>query len=313
MAHRHDHRGHGHHHHHAAHDPGAGGFGRAFALGTALNLAFVLISVIAGLLANSMALLAEAGHNFGDVLGLIIAWGGSILARRRPTARYTYGFGSSSILAALVNAVIILVATGGIAWEALRRLGAPEPIAPTPVIAVAALGVLVNAAAAFLFAAGRKRDLNLRGAFLHMAADAAISAGVAGAALAILLTGWLWLDPAVGLLIAAAIVWSAWGLLREAVALSLNAVPREIDPSAVKAYLESLAGVAHIHDLHIWAMSTTETALTCHLVMPSGHPGDAYTARIAGELQHRFRIGHATLQIEVDEAAACALASAHAL
>jgi cobalt-zinc-cadmium efflux system protein len=305
--HDHDHAlGHDHDHGHAPKS-----FGVAFAVGTALNVGFVAVEAVYGILANSMALLADAGHNFSDVLGLLIAWGAIMLARRRPTARYTYGLRSSSILAALANAIFLLVATGGIAWEAIRRFAEPEPVSGTTVMIVAGIGIVINGLTAWLFAAGREGDINIRGAFLHMAADAAVSAGVVAAGIITLFTGWIWLDPAVSLAIAAMIVWSTWGLLRDAVNMSLDAVPPGIDPAEVRSYLEGLAGVVHIHDLHIWPMSTTETALTCHLVVPAGHPGDVYTARVASELHHRFGIGHATLQIEVDEGVACALEPDH--
>jgi cobalt-zinc-cadmium efflux system protein len=313
MAHDHHHEyEHGHSHDGAfGHSHAPKNFGLAFAVGTALNVGFVAVEAIYGILAHSMALLADAGHNLSDVLGLLIAWGATALAKRRPSARYTYGLRSSSILAALTNAIFLLVAVGGIAWEAIRRFAEPEPVAGITVMVVAGIGIVVNGVTAWLFASGRKGDINIKGAFLHMAADAAVSAGVVAAGLVILLAGWAWLDPVVSLIIAAVIIWGTWGLLRDSVSMSLNAVPPDIDPVQVRAYLESLSGVVHIHDLHIWPMSTTETALTCHLVMPGGHPGDVYTARIASELHHRFRIGHTTLQIEVDEDVACALEPEH--
>jgi cobalt-zinc-cadmium efflux system protein len=299
-----DHEGHdhgadshgGHGHAHAPRD-----FGFAFAVGTALNLGFVVVEAVFGVLSNSMALLADAGHNLSDVLGLLVAWGAATLARRVPTARYTYGLRGSSILAALFNAVILLLAIGGIAWEAIRRLAEPAAVESGTVMIVAAVGIAINGATALLFMAGRKDDLNIRGAFLHMAADAAISAGVVVMAAAMALGGPAWIDPAASLAIVAVIVWGTWGLLRDSLAMSLQAVPEGIDPAAVRAYLERLDGVARIHDLHIWPMSTTETALTCHLVMPAGAPGDAFSGRIAHELHLRFRIGHTTLQIERGE------------
>jgi len=301
--HDHDH-GHGHGHTHAPRD-----FGFAFALGTVLNLGFVAAEATFGIIANSMALLADAGHNLSDVLGLLVAWGAATLARRLPTARYTYGLRSSSILAALFNAVILLVAVGGIAWEAIRRFAEPEPVASVTVMIVAAIGIAINGAPAALFVSGSKDDINIRGAFLHMAADAAVSAGVVVAALAMMLGGPAWIDPAASLVIVVVIVWSTWGLLRASVAMSLHAVPAGIDPAAVRGYLERLDGVARIHDLHIWPMSTTETALTCHLVMPAG-ADDAFAARVARELQQRFRIGHTTLQVERGETS-CALEPDH--
>ena len=307
--HHHDHghsHGGGHGHGHAPKD-----FGFAFAVGTALNLGFVAVEAVYGILANSMALLADAGHNLGDVFGLLIAWGATALAKRIPTARYTYGLRSSSILAALANAIFLLVAVGAIAWEAIRRFADPQPIAGITVIVVAAIGIVINGVTAWLFASGRNGDINIKGAFLHMAADAAVSAGVVMAGIVILLTGWAWLDPAASLVIAAVVIWGTWGLLRDSVNMSLNAVPPGIDATEVRAHLEGLAAVNRIHDLHIWPMSTTETALTCHLVMPGGHPGDAFMASVASELHHRFRIGHATLQVEVDEEVACALEPDH--
>jgi cobalt-zinc-cadmium efflux system protein len=302
-AHDHGHDG----HNHAAHGHGHGGhghshaprdFGFAFALGTALNLGFVVVEAVFGVLSNSMALLADAGHNLSDVLGLLIAWGAATLARRVPTARYTYGLRGTSILAALFNALILLVGVGGIAWEAIRRFSDPQPVASGTVMIVAAIGIAINGATALLFLRGRHDDLNIRGAFLHMAADAAISAGVVVAAAAMALGGGAWIDPATSLAIVVIIVWGTWGLLRDSVAMSLQAVPAGIDPAAVRIYLERLDGVARIHDLHIWPMSTTETALTCHLVMPDGQPGDGFSAVVARELAVRFRIGHTTLQIE---------------
>jgi cobalt-zinc-cadmium efflux system protein len=301
-AHSHDHH-HGHAHGHAHRD----GFTAAFALGTALNVVFVVVEAVFGIIGNSMALLADAGHNLSDVLALLIAWGATTLARRRPSARFTYGLRGTTILAALFNAIVLLVVIGGIAWEAIRRLGAPEPVVGRTVIVVAAIGIAINGLTALLFAAGRKGDLNIRGAFLHMVADAAVSAGVVAAGIAILLTGWLWLDPAVSLVIAAVIVYGTWSLLRESVHMSLDAVPAGIEPGDVQAFLSGLPGVARIHDLHIWPMSTTEVALTCHLIMPRGHPGDHFTHRAARDLHDRFGIGHATLQIEVREDDACVL------
>ncbi len=284
----------------------------AFAVGTALNAAFVLIEAGFGFAANSMALLADAGHNLSDVVGLLVAWGASALVKRPPTARFTYGLGSSSILAALANAIILLVAVGAIALEATQRFVTPEPVAGKTVMIVAAIGIIINTFTAWLFMAGRKDDLNVRGAFLHMAADAAISLGVVIAGAAMLLTGWQWVDPVVSIAISAVIVWGTWGLLKESVNSALHAVPAGIDPAAVRGHLETLPGVAAIHDLHIWPMSTTETALTCHLVMPAGHPGDRFTAAVAKTLKDSYRIGHATLQIELGEAGCdCALKPDH--
>ena len=304
----HDHAGHAHEAHHHAHAPES--FDRAFAIGIALNLGFVVVEAGYGALADSLGLLADAGHNFSDVFALVLAWAGSFLARQRPTARFTYGLGSSSILVALLNAIVLLLAVGAISWEAIRRLAAPPPVAGTTVIAVAAIGIVVNAVTAFLFASGSRHDLNLKGAFLHMAADALVSAGVVVAGIVILTTGWLWIDPAISLVIAAVIVWGTWGLLRDAVAMSLAAVPPGIDASAIRDYLEALPGVERIHDLHIWPMSTTETALTCHLVMPEPPADDAFMAEVATVLHGRFKVGHVTIQVERGEAA-CALEPDH--
>ena len=286
-------------------------FGTAFAIGIALNLAFVAVEFVYGVLANSMALVADAGHNLSDVLSLAIAWIASVLARRPPSSRLTYGLGGSSIVAALFNAVLLLVAVGAIAWEAILRLFHPEPVASGTVMIVAAVGIVINGATAWLFASGRKGDLNIRGAFLHMVADAAVSAGVVAAAAVILLTGWLWLDPLTSLVVVGLIVWGTWGLLRDSLAMSVSAVPAAIDPEAVRRYLESRPGVAAVHDLHIWPMSTTETALTAHLVLPGGHPGDEFLMQATTELKRRFGIGHTTLQIEVSAETACQLAPDH--
>ena len=286
-------------------------FGTAFAVGIALNLTFVAVEFVYGVMANSMALVADAGHNLSDVLSLAIAWIASVLARRPPSSRFTYGLGGSSIVAALFNAVLLLVAVGAIAWEAILRLFHPEPVASGTVMIVAAVGIVVNGATAWLFASGRKGDLNIRGAFLHMVADAAVSAGVVAAAAVILLTGWLWLDPLTSLVVVGLIVWGTWSLLRDSLAMSVSAVPAAIDPQAVRTYLESCAGVAAVHDLHIWPMSTTETALTAHLVLPGGHPGDEFLMQTTTELKHRFGIGHTTLQIEVSAETACQLAPDH--
>jgi cobalt-zinc-cadmium efflux system protein len=301
---------HGHEHGHGhVHAPAS--FGKAFAIGVALNSGFVLVEVGYGLLGNSVALLSDAGHNLGDVLGLVVAWAASVLGRRAPTVRYTYGMRGSSILAALFNAVFLLIIVGALSWEALQRLGEPQTVAGKTVMIVAAVGVLINGATAWLFAAGRKGDINLRGAFIHMASDALVSAGVVAAGLVILLTGWLWLDPLVSLAINAVIVWGAWGLLRDSLGMSLAAVPPHIDPNELRRFLEGQEGVASIHDLHVWPMSTTEVALTCHLVMPSGHPGDEFLQRLAKDLAESFRIDHPTMQIEIDRNAACALAPDH--
>jgi cobalt-zinc-cadmium efflux system protein len=303
--------GHAHVHHGRPHGHAPASFGTAFAVGIGLNLTFVAVEFVYGVLANSVALMADAGHNLSDVLGLVIAWIASVLTRRAPSSRYTYGLGGSSILAALFNAMLLLVAVGAIAWEAVLRLFHPEPVASGTVMIVAAVGIVVNGVTAALFASGRKGDLNIRGAFLHMVADAAVSAGVVVAALVILYTGWLWLDPLASLVIVGVIVWGTWSLLRDSLAMSVDAVPASIDPQAVRSYLASCAGVTAVHDLHIWPLSTTESALTAHLVFPGGHPGDEFLAVAASELRQRFGIGHTTLQIEISEQTACHLAPDH--
>ena len=288
---------HAHDHHQHSHDHDAR-LGRAFAIGIALNLVFVVVEWVCGVMANSLALVADATHNLGDVLGLILAAGASMLARRPPSMRFTYGLRGSTILAALGNAMILMVATGAIAWEAILRLPSASPVDQTVMIWVAALGVVINAGTAWLFMAGQKTDLNARGAYLHMAADAAVSLGVVIAGIGMILTGWSWLDPAVSLLITAVIFVGTWKLLLDSVRLSLHATPENIDPAGVRRYLTELPGVAAMHDLHIWAMSTTETALTVHLVMPAGHPSDEFLADVVHQIEARFRIGHATIQVE---------------
>src|SRR5215475_14424893 len=300
----HDHRGRAH-----MHAPAS--FGVAFAIGIGLNLTFVAVEFLFGVLANSVALIADAGHNLSDVLALVIAWIASALSKRAPSSHYTYGLRGSSILAAVFNAVLLLVVVGAIAWEAVLRLFHPEPVASGTVMIVAGLGIIINGVTAALFASGRKGDLNIRGAFLHMVADAAVSAGVVMAGLVILSTGWFWLDPLTGLVIVGVIVWTTWSLLRDSLAMSVGAVPASIDPQAVRSYLCSCAGVAAVHDLHIWPLSTTENALTAHLVFPGGHPGDEFLAVAATELKQRFGIGHTTLQIEISEDTACHLAPDH--
>jgi cobalt-zinc-cadmium efflux system protein len=295
-----------------AHSHGHHGHGRAFAIGIALNLGFVAIESVFGVLSHSMALLADAGHNLSDVLALALAWGASVLGRREPSQRFTYGLGSSTILAALVNAMLLMLVVGGIAVEAAQRLVNPVPVATMTVIWVALCGVVVNGATALFFLRGREHDLNVRGAYLHMAADAAVSLGVALAGVGMLYSGWIWLDPVMSLVIAAVIVGSTWGLLRDSVNLFLHAVPTRIDTGLIRGYFCALDGVAEIHDLHIWGMSTTETALTVHLVMPDGHPSDGFFAQISRELRERFGVGHATIQVESgDELHPCPLAPDH--
>jgi cobalt-zinc-cadmium efflux system protein len=307
MLHRHVHHNHvGHAHEHGI-TPG-----RAFAVGVVLNTAFVVVEAGFGLFANSLALLADAAHNLSDVLGLVLAWGAASLARRAPSARFTYGLRASTIMAALANALLLLVACGGIAWEAIGRFNTPAQTSGVVMMWVAAVGVVVNAATAALFLRDRTRDLNVRGAYLHMVADAAVSLGVVVAGGLILATGWEWLDPVVSLAIVAAILYGTWGLLRDSIALSLQAVPSGVEPAAVREHLAALPGVAEVHDLHIWAMSTTENALTAHLVMPAGHPGDAFLNTLCRTLAERFGIHHATVQIEVgDTGERCELEPEH--
>jgi cobalt-zinc-cadmium efflux system protein len=298
---------HGHRHEHAPKD-----FGNAFLIGVVLNGGFVAAEVVYGILANSLALLADAGHNLSDVLGLLLAWAASVLVKRAPTQRFTYGLRSTSILAALINAALLLLVTGGIAWEAISRFRHPGDVQGMTVIVVAAVGVVINLATALLFMSGRKGDLNVRAAFTHMAGDAAIALGVVVAGIAMLATGWLWLDPVVSLVIAVLIVVGTWGLLRDSVSLALDAVPAGIDIENVRAYLASVEGVSEVHDLHVWGMSTTETALTAHLVIPAGYPGDALRNEICAELREHFSIDHATIQIELgDTGQTCELAPAH--
>ncbi|MFC4171869.1 cation diffusion facilitator family transporter [Microvirga sp. GCM10011540] len=286
----------GHSHHDHAHQAG---HGRAFVIGIVLNLGFVIIEAVYGFLADSMALLSDAGHNLSDVLGLAIAWGAALLTKRSPTERFTYGLRSSSILAALFNALLLLVAVGGIVWESISRLMNPAPVAAFTVMIVAGIGIIVNGFTAFLFMRGSHQDLNIRGAFLHMVADAAVSLGVVLAGAAILWTEATWIDPVLSLVIAGVIVWSTWDLLRQSLTLSLHGVPQGIAVAEVRRFLAELPGVARVHHLHIWAMSTTETALTVHLAMPDGHPGDRFLADVQRELQEHFGIGHATIQIEI--------------
>ena len=290
--HHHSHGGSGHAHHFPA------TFGKAFAIGITLNIVYVVAQVLFGLAAHSLALLADAGHNLGDVMGLFLAWGASMLAKRQPTPRYTYGLRRSTILASLANAILLLVAVGGITWEAIRRFGQIEQVAGMTVIWVAALGVVVNGVTAMLFVSGRKSDLNIKGAFLHMAADAAVSAGVVVAGLVILLSGWWWLDPVVSLLINAVIVWGTWGLLRDSLDMTMDAVPAGIDVPALQNYLRNLPGITDFHHLHIWPLSTTETALTVHLVKPQTEGDDALLGTVSRELSVRFEIDHATIQFE---------------
>ena len=308
MAHDHHHHDHSHSHDHAgqSHEPDR--FGWAFAIGASLNAAFVAAELVFGYAANSLALISDAVHNLSDVIALLLAWGAMWLAQKQPTQRHTYGYRRASILAALFNAGLLLVAVGGIIVEAINRLQQPAPVAGWTVVAVAAFGIVVNGGTALLFMRGRHGDLNIRGAYLHMAADAGVSAGVVVAALLIMLTGWLWVDPAISLVIAAVVLASSWGLARDSINLALDGVPRGIALAEVRGYLKQIDGVTEVHDLHVWAMSTNETALTAHLVRPGGSD-DAFLQGVCAELSHRFDIHHATLQIEAGSDA-CKLAPA---
>ena len=317
MGHDHHHR-HGHGHGHGtgkghAHGPGhvhaapPERWDRAFAFGIGLNLAYVVAEAGAGFAFGSVALLADAGHNLSDVLGLAVAWGGAALARAAPSKRFTYGLKGSTILAALANALLLLVAIGAIALEAVQRIGTPPQVPGLTVSLVAAVGIAVNGVTAWLFARGRAGDVNIRGAYLHMLADALVSLGVVLAGVAMWATGAGWIDPVASLVIAAVIFWQTWGLLRETVEMALAAVPRGIDYDGVKGALAALPGVVEVHDLHIWPMSTTEPGLTAHLCVPAGWPGDVFLADAQAMLHDRFGIGHATLQVETG-AGPCVLA-----
>jgi len=318
--HHHGHHGHDHshahgHHHHG--DPNT--MGRAFVIAIVLNSVFVAVEFFYGFLANSTALMADAGHNLSDVLGLMLAWGAAILSKRVPTSRYTYGLRSSSILAALFNAMLLMAACGGIAWEAVQQLIHPDPVAGTIVSIVAGIGILINGFSAWLFMAGSKDDINIRGAYLHLAADAAISLGVLVAGVIVGYTGWNWIDPAVSMVIVVIIVLSTWALMKQSLRLVMAAVPDNVDRANIETWLRQQPGVSALHDLHIWAMSTTENALTVQLVMPAGYPGDAAIDAISKTLRDDYAIQHSTLQVrlggnEVEcclQAPAPAAASAH--
>jgi len=283
------------HHHHEINN-----YNRSFAIGIALNVIFVIIEVGYGLAADSLALIADAGHNLSDVMSLILAWGASYLATKHPTHKRTYGLRKLTIMASLVSAVLLLVALGGIAWESIERLSSPKPVDGVVIIIVAAVGVAINTATALLFVKGQKHDLNIRAAYLHMSADAAISLGVVVAGLAIMLTGWLWLDPAISLFIVVVILISTWELLKDSIDLSIDAVPQNINVFELQEYLKNLKGVSDIHDLHIWALSTTETALTVHLVSSNDSVDNCFLQEIQEHLHHHFHIAHATIQIEYD-------------
>jgi cobalt-zinc-cadmium efflux system protein len=282
----------GHDHSHAP-----ANFNTAFAVGIALNIAFVAMEAFYGWKINSLALLADAGHNLSDVIGLVLAWGGALAGKLRPDARHTYGWKRATILAAFINALLLLVAMGSLVWEALNRPQSPEPVQGITIMAVAGVGIVVNTATALLFMRGREKDLNIRGAFLHMAADALVSAGVVVAGALALWFGWTWLDPVVSLLIAVVIVVGTWSLFRQSLHLLFDGVPESVDLLQVKALLESLPGVARVHDLHVWAMGTSDIAMTAQLVMPEGHADDAFLQNAPEQLHHRFEIEHATIQV----------------
>lgn len=305
----------GHHHHHDHdHDLLPARAGRAFAIGVSLNLVFVGVEAAAGFYTGSLALLADAGHNLGDVLGLALAWGASLLVTRPPSERFTYGLRRSSIIAASLNAILLLLAVGGIGWESIRRFFDPQPASSTAIIVVAAIGIVVNGMTALLFQRDRQHDLNVEGAYLHMLVDAGVSLGVVIAGVAIRYTNWEWIDPLVSLIIAVLITTSTWSLLLRSTRLMLDAVPHAIDPGAVREFLLGLEGVTEVHDLHIWAISTTETALTAHLVRPTASLDDDWLAAVTKTLHDRFGIEHATIQLESGLGAnVCRLAPDHVL
>jgi len=280
-------------------------FGKAFAIGIALNVAFIIIEVIYGFIINSLALIADAGHNLSDVLGLAIAWVASYLVKKSATKKYTYGMKKSSVLAAFLNAMILLVAIGIIIWEAIRRFAQPQPIEGTTMMIVAGIGVVINAVTALLFFSGRKQDLNIKGAFLHMAADAGISFGVVLVGLLLTITNYYWIDPVVSIVIALIIFWGTWDLLKDSTSLALDAVPKGIDREGVEKYLDSISEIESFHDLHIWAMSTTETALTVHAVVEESCFRNELIEKISEELRHRFNIVHTTIQIEDEREEDC--------
>ncbi|WP_340111684.1 cation diffusion facilitator family transporter [Maribellus mangrovi] len=287
---------HSHNHHHES----GNRHGKAFAIGIALNVVFVAVEVVYGLLANSSALLADAGHNASDVLSLVFAWTAAWMATIRPTGKYTYGLRKTTILVSILNALLLFGAVGFIAWDAIGKIKNPEPVAGTQVMIVAGIGVVINTITALLFMKGQKEDLNIKGAFLHMAADASVSLGVVIAGLLIIYTGALWIDPLTSFLIIGVVLWGTWHLFTDSLKLALDAVPEHIEVDEVRAFLESQAGVIDVHDLHIWAMSTTKVALTAHLIMPGGND-DEFLARLQDDLEHKFAIGHTTFQIEKEQ------------
>lgn len=307
--HAHDHAGHAHDHHGHAHAHAPPNYNRAFAVGVGLNVMFVVVEAVSGIIAHSMALLADAAHNLSDVFGLVLAWGATALARRQPSTRRTYGFSKSTVLAALANALLLLFVTGGVVWEAIGRLRTPAPVQGTMMIIVAACGIVINGVSALMFITARKKDANVRAAFLHLLTDAAVSGGVVVSGVVLLFTKWTWVDPLASLTISAVILVTTWSLLKDAVNLALDAVPAHIDPDAVRGYLQSLPGVHEVHDVHIWAMSTTECALTAHLVMNA--PPDGFVAEVCGALAERFHIRHSTIQVDPVTSPTCKLASEH--
>ena len=321
---KHEHSDHHNHERQHNHKPGAHGeghdhahihapanFDRAFLIGIILNISFVAIEAVCGFISNSLALLADAGHNLSDVLGLVIAWFALALSRRKPDHQFTFGLKSSSILAALANAVFLLVTIGAIIWEAIGRFQSPTIVANQIVISVALIGVVINGVTAYLFHRGRKEDINIKGAYLHMLSDALVSVGVAVAAVIMFYTGWNWMDPLVSIIVCIIIFKGTWSLLKESVQLALKAVPTGINRQDVFNFLKTRKNVSAVHDLHIWGMSTTENALTAHLIIPTGHPGDSFLHHVAEDLKQNFNIGHTTIQIELgnDDTHKCALES----
>ena len=307
LHHHHPARGHNHEHHHGHHHGEGVSHGRAFAIAIALNLVYVAVEAGVGLAIGSLALLADAGHNLSDVAGLALAWAAAWAATRAPSPRFSYGWRGVSVLAALANAILLLLACGAIAWEAAGRLSQPAPVEGMTMIIVAGIGIVINAGTALLFMKGAAHDLNIRGAYLHMAADAAVSLGVVIAGAAILLTGLVWLDPLVSLVIVIVIVWGTWGLLRQSLAMMLQGTPQGIDADAVRTTIAAQPGVSSVHDLHIWNIGTTEVALTAHVVMPAGLAGDAWHLALSEVLRERFGIGHPTVQIERGDGPPCHL------
>jgi len=282
-----------HQHHHAPPD-----YNRAFAVGVLLNVGFVIVEAVFGVMSDSLALLTDAGHNLSDVLGLLLAWGAAVLAKRKPSPRRTYGYSRATIIASLFSGLLLMGAVGAIGWEAVNRLMEPSQPAGKTIMIVAAIGVVINTVTALFFLSGKDHDLNIRGAFLHMAADAVVSFGVVLSGALIFFYGFNWIDPLISLFIAGVIFLSTWGLLRDSLNLAVDAVPRNVDPDAVREFLSSLPGVRALHDLHIWPMSTTDTALTAHLVMDDFPDSDQFLSDVAHALESRFAVNHPTIQME---------------